>query len=713
MTHSARLLGFLLLLTARSFAAEANPPSYPPAPRGTVTDVYHGVPVADPYRWLEDLDSPETRRWVIAEAEVTEKYLKGIPSRKPLQQRLTALEDFEKFSLPVRRGGTYFQRYNPGLDPQAALYVSEGNQDPGRLLLDPRQLSTNGTAAFVDYVVSPDGRVVLYGVSTGGSDWTEWHARDVATGKDRPDVLRWTKYYRPVFSPDGRGVYYSAFPAPKPGEELSSRDLGNAVYYHAFGTDPASDPKIFERPDHPDWQYEPRGTPGSDWLVLTAGEGQVGDKAPMNVYAIPIGTGPGKAVMIVENFDAAYRYVGADHGLLYFQTSLQAPKGRVVALDPARPGRAEWKEIVPEQPDAMDFIFGSVSLVNHQLIVRTLHDVHTEVRIFDLQGRPQRSVALPGVGTAFGFSGLPDDSECFFGYTDWITPGTIYRLDLKTGTSSVHRQPKTRFDARGFESEQVFYKSKDGTRIPMFVIHQKGLKRDGTHPTLLYGYGGFAIPLLPRFDPTLIAWLERGGVYAVANIRGGGEYGEDWHRQGTGLKKQKGFDDFIAAAEWLIQERYTATPRLAITGASNGGLLVGACLTQRPDLFGAVVASVGVMDMLRFDQFGQGEGWTGDFGSPRDPQAFPVLRSYSPYHNVRPGTRYPATLIVTGDHDTRVMPAHSFKFAAALQAAQAGPAPILLRVQLSAGHGGGVTTQQQIEETADTYAFLFRSLGVE
>jgi prolyl oligopeptidase len=687
--------------------------AYPSAGRADVVDDYNGVKVADPYRWLEQLDSPETRDWVRAEAQLTDSYLSNSPARQALKTRLTRLLDFERYGVPFHEGERYFYTHNSGLQQQSVLFNTRGFSGGPTVALDPNTLTTNGAVAIVGYVPSRDGLRIAYGVSQGGSDWTDWHIRDLATGKDPPDVVRWTKYYHPFFAPDGKGVYYSAFPAPKPGEELLARDLGNAVYYHLLGTPQSADRKLYERPEHSDWQFMPHLTRDGHWLVLTAGEGEVGDKGLENVYALDLTSANPAVVTVAEGFDAAYVFAGGDRGLLYFQTTLGAPRGRVIAIDPAFPERSRWKEVVSQAADAMDFASGSVTLVDHQLIVRTLHDAHTKVSVYGLDGQLRREVSLPGPGTASGFGGAPEDPETFYAFTDFITPPSVYRLNLETGASTPYRAPKVAFNPAALESKQVFYPGKDGTRIPMSLVYKKGLKLDGKNPTLLYGYGGFGISTLPHFEATRLVWLERGGVLAVANIRGGGEYGEEWHRQAIRAHKQICFDDFIAAAEWLIAQRYTSTPKLAIEGGSNGGLLVGACLTQRPDLFGAVLALVGVMDMLRFDQFGQGAGWEGDYGSPHNPDDFKALYAYSPYHNVRQGTRYPATLVITGDHDTRVMPAHSFKFTAALQAAQAGPAPVLLRVRLSTGHGTGPTTSQVIEEKADAYAFLFKNLGME
>ena len=701
-------------MTARSDDASAGRIIYPEAKRGDVVDDFFGVKVADPYRWLEQLDTPETRAWVMAEAKLTDSYVEKIPVRAALKQRLTQLLDYEKYGAPFHRGNRYFYSYNSGLQPQSIFYTTIGLSGKPAVALDPNLIATNGSLAVTGHpVVSRDGKRMAYGISHGGSDWTEWHVRDLASGQDLPDVLRWIKYYAPIFSPDGKGLYYSAFPAPAAGEELRARDLGNAIYYHALGTPAAADRKLYARPDHPDWQFAPHLALDGKWLVLLAGEGEVGDKGLNNIYALDLRHAEATVTTVAEGFAAGYFFAGSDAGRFFFQTSLDAPRGRVIAIDPLKPARAQWQEIVPQGPDAMDSAYGSVSLVNHQLIVRTLHDAHGRVQIYGLDGHLHREVALPGAGTVSGFGGDPDDRETFYSYTDLATPGTIYRYDLQTGASKVYRAPKIAFDPATLETKQVFYPARDGTKIPMYLVYKKGLKLDGSNPTVLNGYGGFGISVLPRFDAARLVWLERGGVYAIANIRGGGEYGEAWHRQAILAHKQTVFDDFIAGAEWLIAQHYTSPAKLAIEGGSNGGLLVGACATQRPDLYGVVLAKVGVMDMLRFDLFGQGAGWEGDYGSPHDPQDFKALFAYSPYHNVRAGTHYPAMFIVTGDHDARVMPAHSFKFAAALQAAQAGPAPVLLRVQISAGHGGGPTTSQVINERTDTFAFLMANLGME
>jgi prolyl oligopeptidase len=707
-----RLASLALLIACAATAPAQDRLTYPPATRGPVVDEHHGTKVADPYRWLEDLDSPETRAWVTAEARLTEDYLSKIGTRPDIRKRLRELYDFEKFGLPFKEGGRAFYTHNTGLQEQSVLLVTGGPGGEPAVALDPNQLSADGSLAVAGYVASRDGMRLAYGVSVANSDWTEWRIRDLATGKDLADVIRWTKYYPPVWAPDGGGLFYSAFSAPPPGEELSVRDLGNALYHHALGTPQSADRKILERPEHADWQFEPHITRDGRWLVVAAGEGQVGDKGLVNLYTVALGKPTWTVEPIVEGFGAGYVFAGADGGLMYFATTLDAPRGRVIAIDPSHRERGRWKEIVPQGADAIDMNSAGVTLVGHQLIVTTLHDAHSRVTVYDLDGRPRREVKLPGPGTVKGFEGNADDPETFYSFNDAITPPTLYRYDAQTGASTVFRAPRTAFKSGDFETKQVFYPGKDGTKIPMTLAYRKGLKLDGANPTLLYGYGGFGVSLLPAFHPARAAWIEMGGVYAVANLRGGGEYGEEWHRQGTRGRKQVVFDDFIAAAEWLIAQRYTSTPKLAILGGSNGGLLVGACVNQRPDLFGAAIASVGVMDMLRFDRFGQGAGWVGDYGSPSDPSDFKALHAYSPYHNVRPATRYPATMVITGDHDTRVMPAHSFKFAAAMQAAQAGPAPVLLNVEVASGHRGGTTVTQAIDQNADIYAFLIRNLGM-
>jgi prolyl oligopeptidase len=719
MTHKKNRLAALLAAAIAALwactpvqRAEVAGLKYPPAPRGTTVDDYHGTKVADPYRGFESLDSPATRAWTAAQAQLTQAYLAGIPQREQIRRRVAQIYDFERTGIPFAESGRYFYTDNSGQQEQSVLLSVAPLAGLPNVVIDPNILPAGNHPVVVGYVANRSATLLAYGVSSAGSDWTDWHLRDLASGQDLPDVLRHTKYYRPVFTPDGRGLYYSAFPPPKSGEELSAADLHNAIYYHALGSDGASDRRILGDGVHPDWQYEPFLSEDGRWLIVRAGEGEVGDKAVEDLYLVDTGASAPAPRAVTQGFGAAYVYAGTDAGLLYFLTSLNAPNGRVVAIDPLHPEQANWKNVIAEGADAIDLGDRSVTLVAHQLIVRSIHDAHSRVTVYGLDGARREEIALPGLGSANGFAGHAADSETFYSFTDLITAPTIYRYDFVSRSSSVFRAPRVAYEAGAYEQRQVFYTGRDGTRIPMLLAYRRGANLQGDNPLLLNGYGGFGIPLLPRFDPATITWMEMGGVFAVANIRGGGEYGESWHRQGTLTHKQVVFDDFIAAAEWLIANHYTSTARLAIHGRSNGGLLIGACVTQRPDLFGAALAQVGVMDMLRFNRFGQGAGWEGDYGSPQDPQQFQALYAYSPVHNVRSGVRYPATLVITGDHDTRVMPMHSFKFAAALQAAQAGPAPILLAVDVASGHGGGETVSQAVSQDADMFAFLVKNLAM-
>jgi prolyl oligopeptidase len=689
---------------------------YPPAPRGDVVDSYHRTTVADPYRWLEDLDSPQTRAWLLAEAQLTQTYLQKVPARARIHARIAELYDYVRTGVPFSASGRTFYTSNSGQQEQSVLLSIAGGGGAATLALDPNALPAEGHPVVTGYVASRDGRLLAYGVSLSGSDWTDWHIRDLSSAEDLPDVLRFTKYYAPEFSPDGKGLYYSAFPAPPAGAELSVPDLDNALFYHALGTPTTGDRELLRDRAHRDWQFQPRLTRDGRWLVVLVGEGEVGDKGREDVYLLDLAAPRSPAIPVVVGFQAAYRYVGADKGRLYFLTSEGAENGRVVSLDLKDPAHATWQQVVGPGPDAIEFgTRAGVTLVGHRLIVRTLHDAHSRVTIYSLDGKLEREVALPDSGTALGFEGSPEDEATFYSFSNLVTPPTVYRYELDSGASSVFNAAKVTFDPAAFEQRQVFYRSKDGTQIPLWLAYRKGLRLNDRNPLLLYGYGGFGLSVTPYFDPARIAWLEMGGVFALANIRGGGEYGDRWHRQAIRTHKQLVFDDFTSAARWLIANRYTSSRRLAIYGRSNGGLLVGAVMTQHPELFAAAIPQVGVLDMLRFNRFGQGAGWEGDYGSPADEREFRALYAYSPVHNVHPGTRYPATMVITGDHDTRVMPMHSFKFTAALQAAQAGAAPILLAVDLSSGHGGQGSAERvthAIDQNTDIYTFLVSNLGM-
>jgi prolyl oligopeptidase len=694
---------------AASSAASSSPASlplvYPTTRRGDQVDDYHGVKVADPYRWLEDTDSAETHDWVEAENKVSFGYLEQIPYRAAIRERLTKLWNYERYGVPEKEGGRYFYDHNNGLQNQNVLLVAESLSAEPRVLLDPNTLSADGTVAFTGGAITDDGKLMAYGIAASGSDWNEWHVRDVDTGKDLPDVLKWVKFSGASWTKDGKGFFYSRYDEPKGGAALRDANYFHKLYYHRVGTAQADDKLIYERPDNKELGFAGSVTDDGHYLIISVWQGT----SPKNrLYYKDLTQPDAPVVRLLDDFDAAYNFIDNDGPVFWFKTDLDAPLGRVLAIDVRHPERGNWKTVVPQGADKLE----SAGVVNNSFLLEYLKDARTEVRVYDLNGKFLRNVDLPGIGTAAGFGGKRKDKETFYSFTSFVSPTTIYRYDPVAGRSSVFRQPKVDFDASRYETKQVFYNSKDGTRVPMFLTYKKGLKLDGENPTLLYAYGGFDISLTPAFSVSNLVWLEMGGIYAQPNLRGGGEYGEEWHLAGTKAHKQNVFDDFIAAAEWLIANKYTSTPKLAIRGGSNGGLLVGACLTQRPDLFGAALPAVGVMDMLRFHKFTIGWAWTSDYGSSDNPEDFKTLYAYSPLHNLKPGTKYPPTLITTADHDDRVVPGHSFKFAATMQADQAGTAPVLIRIETKAGHGAGKPISKQIEEVADAWAFLARNLGM-
>ncbi len=632
-------------------------------------------------------------------------WLEQVPERQAIRERLTKLWNYERFGIPFKRGNRYFFSRNDGLQNQAVLYTLANLEDAPRVLLDPNQLSKDGTVALAGYTISDDGANMAYGLAVAGSDWQEWKVRDVASGQDLPDLVKWVKFSGAAWTRDGKGFFYSRYDEPAPGAKLTGANYYHKLYFHQLGTAQTADRLIYERPDQKEWGFSGEVTEDGRYLVISSSHGT---SPKRRVFYLDLQT-PGAAVVpLLTDFDAAYDFIDNDGTVFWFRTDLQAPRGRVLAIDIMQPERARWREVIPQGPET---IVGA-GTVGGRFVLNYLKDAHTVVRLFHLDGRLEREVALPGIGSAGGFGGRRKETETFYSFTSYTAPGTIFRYDLTTGASTVFRAPKVDFDSAAYETRQVFYASKDGTRVPMFITHRKGMRLDGSNPTILYGYGGFNIPLTPSFSVAMAAWLEKGGVYAVANLRGGGEYGEEWHQAGTKLRKQNVFNDFIAAGEWLVANRYTRSARLAIMGGSNGGLLVGAVLNQRPDLFGAALPAVGVMDMLRFHKFTIGWAWISDYGTPENPEEFKALYAYSPLHNIRPGTRYPSVLVTTGDHDDRVVPAHSFKYTAALQKAQAGSAPILIRVETKAGHGAGKPTAKLIEEAADRQAFLLRALGL-
>jgi prolyl oligopeptidase len=613
--------------------------------------------------------------------------------------------NYERYSVPFHEGGRYFYSKNDGLQNQNVWFWTDSVAGTPKVLLDPNTLSKDGTVAVSGLAVSHDGKLLAYSISGAGSDWQEWHVRDVATGNDLSDDLKWVKFSGASWSADNKGIFYSRYEEPNQATMMKATNYFQKLYFHKLGTPQSEDVLVYETPDHKDWQFHGHVTDDGHYLIISISEGT----DPKNrVYYKDLTAANAPVVKLLDAFDASYGFIDNDGPVFWFQTNLNSPRSKVIAIDTRKPEAANWKTIIPEGKDALD----GVNVVADQFIASYLKDAHSDIRLYDLKGKFLRNVELPGLGTAGGFGGKRTDKETFYSYTSFTSPTTIYRYDLTQSKSTVYRQAKVDFDPTQFETKQVFYTSKDGTKVPMFITAKKGIKLDGTNPTYLYGYGGFDISLAPSFSVANLVWMEMGGVYAVANLRGGGEYGEDWHLAGTKLHKQNVFDDFIAAAEWLIANKYTSTPKLAIGGRSNGGLLVGACLTQRPDLFGATLPGVGVMDMLRFHQFTIGWAWKSDYGSSENPEEFKAIYKYSPLHNLKAGVKYPPTLIVTADHDDRVYPAHSFKFAATMQEDQAADAPVLIRIETRAGHGAGKPITKSIEELTDEFAFLVANLGM-
>jgi prolyl oligopeptidase len=695
----------ITLVCAFALEARAERLRYPETKTVDVVDDHHGTEVKDPYRWLEQdaRSSEEVAAWIEAENELTFSYLEEIPERKAIRERLEKLWDYERYSSPFKIAGRYFYFKNDGLQNQSVLYMMDSLGDEPRVLLDPNGWSEDGTISLAGLTFTEDGRYAAYAKSVSGSDWQEWFVREVDTGKDLDDRLEWTKFTEASWTKDGKGFFYSRFEAPPEGEEFRALNKNQKLYHHRLGTPQSDDVLVYHRPDQPDWGYSGEVTEDGRYLIISVWKGtdprnRVLYKDLLEPYGMP--------VELIDDFDHEFSFIDNDGPIFYFKTDVDAPNRRVIAIDIRQPRPERWRVIIPEAEQALR----GVGLTGNLFVAKYLKDAMTYVRMFRIDGRHVRDVEFPGVGSASGFSGKRSDLETFYTFSSFNRPPSIYRYDMITGKSTLWRQAEVDFNPDDYEVKQIFYTSKDGTRIPMFVTHKKGLPLDGERPTLLYGYGGFNIPLTPRFSVTRLTWMEMGGVFAQANLRGGGEYGQTWHEAGRLDRKQNVFDDFIAAAEWLITSGYTKPEKLAIQGGSNGGLLVGACLTQRPDLFGAALPAVGVMDMLRFHLFTAGRYWVDDYGSAADPEQFKTLYAYSPYHKIKPGTEYPATLITTADTDDRVVPGHSFKFAAALQKAQAGDAPVLIRVEVKSGHGGGTPTQKKIQQITDVWAFLVENL---
>jgi prolyl oligopeptidase len=679
---------------------------YPETKKVEQVDNYHGTTVPDPYRWLEDdvRKEPKVAEWVAAQNALTQAYLAKIPERDAIKARITDLWNYEKYSAPFKVGGKYFFSKNDGLQNQSVLYVQETLESEPRLLLDPNTLSKDGTVALSGFVVSDNGKYAAYGLAEAGSDWNTWRVLDISTGKPLADELKWIKFSSASWTADSKGFFYSRFPEPSQDAAFQALNENMKLYYHRLGTPQSDDVLVYERPDHPKWTIGGEVTEDGRYLVITLGDGTTSRKS--RIFTKDLQEPYGLPTALIDNHDNKYAFVGNDGPIFYFKTEADAPKGRVISIDLRKPEKAAWKTIVPEAKETLD----GVSFVGNSFICSYLQDARTVVKIYTVDGQFLRNVTLPGIGTAGGFGGKRADTECFYTFSSFATPPTSYRYDVLTGQSKLLRQAKVKFSSDDYEVKQVFYESKDKTRVPMFICHKKGLKLDGSNPCLLYGYGGFNISLTPGFSVSRLQWMEMGGVFALANLRGGGEYGDDWHRAGTKLRKQNVFDDFIAAAEYLIEQKYTSPKKIAIQGGSNGGLLVGACMTQRPDLYGACLPAVGVMDMLRFQRFTAGRFWVDDYGSSDNKDEFEALLKYSPYHNLKPGTSYPATLVTTADTDDRVVPGHSFKFTARLQECHKGVTPVLARIETKAGHGAGKPTAKVIEEVADQWAFLVKNL---
>lgn len=703
---------------------------YPKPRKSDQVDDFHGTKVSDPYRWMEDTKLPETQSWIEAENKLTDSYLATIPQREAIKTRLTELWNYERYSSPSKIGNKYIYSKNDGLQNQSVLYIADSINDPGRVFFDPNKLSADGTAALSGSSFTDDGKLWAYGVSIAGSDRTEWKIMDVETGKYLTDTLKPNRQGGVSWLNDNSGFFYSRFPDAETGAELKSQNYFQKLYFHKLGTPQSDDFVVYERPDNKEYFVSGGVTEDGNFLIINVGKGTermnmvyymplkgfnpttgiVEGYQPGNIPATNDIDGRRKAQIqpLITNLESSYSFIGNDGRKFYFVTDKDAPLRKVVAVDTMQK-LGTWSDLIRESSETL----GGVNFINDQFVLNYLKDAYTQIRIHDTKGKLVREVKLPGIGSAGGFGGKRMDTETFYSYSSYNAPPTIYRYDMKSGKSELFREAKVKFDPSTIEVKQQFYTSKDGTKVPMFIVHKKGIKLDGNNPTLLYGYGGFNISMTPGFSVARLPWLEMGGVYVVANIRGGSEYGKTWWENGAKLKKQNVFDDFIGAAEWLIANKYTRPSKLAIQGGSNGGLLVGAVLNQRPDLFGAALPAVGVMDMVRFPKFTIGWAWTSDYGSPDNAEEFKALYAYSPLHNIKPGTKYPAVMVTTADTDDRVFPAHSFKYAAALQAAQAGQAPVLIRIETKAGHGAGKPTTKQIQEQADIYGFLVKSLDVK
>jgi len=677
--------------------------TYPETAKQDVVDDYFGVQVADPYRWLEDDNAADVKAWVDAQNAVTNKYLEKIPFRAALNKHLTEIWDFPKYGTPSRKGDRYFFMKNDGLQNQYVLYTHIGLDGEHEVLLDPNTLSEDGTVALAGTSLSNDGKYLAYKIARAGSDWNEIFVMDVATKEQLPDQIEWVKFSG--ISWLGDGFFYSAYDKPQEGMALSGKNQFHKVYFHKLGTAQADDVLVHENKNQPDWNFGMGVTEDETYQFLTVSESTSGNM----LYVKETNNPKAVFIPISENFDNDFSVIDVMDGKILVMTDYKAPKYRLLSIDPKKPSEAHWTELIPES----EFVLQSVDLIGGKLIANYLRDAHSVAMVFNADGSLLHEVAFPTIGSVGGFSGRNDSAEAFYAFSSYAYPTTIFKYDVKTNISEVYRRLEFKFNPEEYTTEQVFFASKDGTEVPMFITYKKNMQRNGKNPLLLYGYGGFNISLTPRFSISNVPFLNNGGIYVDVNLRGGGEYGKEWHEAGTKMRKQNVFDDFIAAAEWLIENKYTNPDKIAIVGGSNGGLLVGACMTQRPDLFKVVIPQVGVLDMLRYQHFTIGRAWAVDYGTSEDsPEMFEYLKGYSPLHNVKEGVAHPATLVTTADHDDRVVPAHSFKFISELQAKDAGKNPVLVRIESNAGHGAGKPTAKVIEETTDRWAFIMYNLGM-
>lgn len=691
-------------------SAKAQALKYPNTYRDTVVDDYFGTKVPAPYRWMEEQNSPQVEAWVEAENKVTFEYLNNIPVRNWINKRITKLWNYEKVGVPSQHEGELFYSKNSGLQNQSPIFMKKLVKGKSKMVLDPNKLSPDGSIALLDYEASPNGKYLCYGLSQGGADWEELHVKDLATGKDFADTVHWVKFSGIAWTKDNNGFFYSRFPEPKKGQALMSEAVGQQLYYHTVGTSQSEDKKFYDLKDYPGWYVGGGVSDDGQYLFITLNKGTESRNKVLYVDLKdpkhPDLSSP--VTPLFEKDNAEYYPLGNVGKTIYMQTTLGAPNRKIVSFNIADPSPRAWKTIVPEAKSVIE----NSLLAGGRLIVNYLVDAKSEVAIYSLNGKHEKNLKLPGIGTVGELSGRTDSPDLFYAFTSYLYPTSVFRYDLRSGKSTTFQAPKVDFSPKDFVTKQVFYHSKDGTRIPMFITMKKGTKLDGENPTLLYAYGGFNISITPSFNPVNIVWLEMGGIYAVANLRGGGEYGEAWHHAGMLGKKQNVFDDFIAGAQYLIKEKYTSTPRLGIEGYSNGGLLIGACETERPDLYGAAYAGAGVMDMLRYQKFSAGVGWVPEYGSSDDSTDFQWLIKFSPVQNVRPGTCYPPTIITTADHDDRVVPSHSYKFAAAMQHDQACNNPILIRVETKTSHNY-MPTDKRIAQAADVLSFMAYNLGIK